>query len=192
MGLEIFILYTAYHYENQLQLSKDDKRRRDRRTKRVALRYYRNSSFYYLFQSGDDQSLLNCCAVDHWVFQSLLEVFEPVFHQYMVDESTGSIRKCILTREGVPKGGKRQVVDATCCLGLVLYWYRTRGSVARSTSMAFGLTSTPMYKWIKFGCQILLFVLQNHPSAKIVPPSKEDLQNYVDAIKYPILGEEKV
>ena len=39
-----------------------------------------------------------------------------------------------------------------------------------------------------------MFVLQNHPLAKIVPPSKEDLQNYVDAIalKYPILGEEKV
>lgn len=151
MGLEIFLLYAAFQYENNHhELSIDDKRRRDRRTKRVALRYYWNSSFYYLFQSGDDQLLLNCCAVDHRVFRSLLEVFEPVFHQYMVDETTGSIRKCILTREGVPKGRKRQV-DATCCLGLVLYWYRTRGSVARATAMAFGLTSTSMYKWLKFG-----------------------------------------
>ena len=111
----------------------------------------------------------------------------------MVDETTGSIRKCILTRTGVPKGRKRQV-DATCCLGLVLYWYRTRGSVARATAMAFGLTSTPMYKWLKFGRKILLFVLQNHPLAKIQPPSRDELQNYVDAIsaKYPVLGEEKV
>ena len=193
MGLEIFFLYTAYHHENQLQLSKDDKRRRDRRTKRVALRYYRNSSFYYLFQSGDDQSLLNCCAVDHRVFRSLLEVFQPVFHQYMFDQTTGSIRKCILTRDGVRKGRKRQV-DATCCLGLVLYWYRTRGSVARATAMAFGLTSTPMYKWLKFGRRILLFVLRNHPSAKIQTPSEQELEEYVSAIgaKYPVLGEEKV
>ncbi len=51
-----------------------------------------------------------------------------------------------------------------------------------------------MYKWLKFGRRILLFVLQNHPLAKIHPPSGVELQNYVDAIaaKYPVLGEEKV
>ena len=197
MGFEIFFLYAGFLYENNQPshqlLSKDEKRRRDRRTKRVALRYYTNSSFYYLFHSGDDQSLLNCCAVDHRVFRSLLDVFQPIFHQYMVDEKTGCIRKRTFTREGLPKGRRRQV-DATCCLGLVLYWYRTRGSVARSTSMAFGLTATPMYKWIKFGRRILLFVLHNHPSAKIRPPSQEELDSYVSAIgaKYPVLEEEKV
>ena len=111
----------------------------------------------------------------------------------MVDEQTGRICKRTFTSEGIPKGRKRHV-DATCCLGLVIYWYRTRGSVARTTAMAFGLTYTPMYKWIKFGCRILLFVLQNYPSAKIHPPSEDDLEKYVNAIadKYPILGEEKV
>ena len=51
-----------------------------------------------------------------------------------------------------------------------------------------------MYKWIKFGGRIFLFVLQNHPSAKINPPTEHDLQKYADAIaaKYPLLGEEKV
>ena len=102
MGLEIFVLYAAFQYENQHeQLSIDDKRRRDQRTKRVALRYYMNSSFYYLFRSGDDQSLLNCCAVDHRVFRSLLEVFEPVFDEHMVDEDTGCIRKLKLSRDGL-------------------------------------------------------------------------------------------
>mmetsp|Transcript_14810 Transcript_14810/g.33985 ORF Transcript_14810/g.33985 Transcript_14810/m.33985 type:complete len:300 (-) Transcript_14810:117-1016(-) len=111
----------------------------------------------------------------------------------MVDEETGLICKCTLTIEGLQKGRKRQV-DATCWLGLVLYWYQIRGSVARSTAMAFGLNSTPIYKWIKFGRRILLFVLQNHPFAKIRPPSEEDLKNYVSAIaaKHPILADEKV
>eukprot|EP00534_Pseudo-nitzschia_fraudulenta_P002957 CAMPEP_0201120184 /NCGR_PEP_ID=MMETSP0850-20130426/4264_1 /ASSEMBLY_ACC=CAM_ASM_000622 /TAXON_ID=183588 /ORGANISM="Pseudo-nitzschia fraudulenta, Strain WWA7" /LENGTH=76 /DNA_ID=CAMNT_0047386217 /DNA_START=761 /DNA_END=991 /DNA_ORIENTATION=- len=60
--------------------------------------------------------------------------------------------------------------------------------------MAFGLNSTPIYKWIKFGRRILLFVLQNHPFAKIRPPSEEDLKNYVSAIavKHPALADEKV
>ena len=196
MGLEIFVLYAAYHQHQtggHPQLSDNDKRRRDRRTKRIALRYYTNSPFYYLFHSGDDQSLLNCCAVDHRVFRSLLEVFEPVFDRYMVDQTTGCIRKRTFTREGLPKGRRRHV-DATCCLALVLYWYRTRGSVARATALAFGLTSTPLYKWIKFGRRILLFVLQNHPFAKIQPPSEHELENYIGAIaaKHPVLGEEKV
>ena len=135
----------------------------------------------------------NCCAVDHRVFRSLLDVFQPVFYQYMFDEKTGCVFKRTFTREGIAKGRKRYI-GATCCSGLVLYWSRTRGSVARSTAMAFGLTSTPMYKWIKFGQRILLFVLQNHPSAKINPPSEDDLQKYVNAIaaKYPVLGDKKV
>ena len=56
------------------------------------------------------------------------------------------------------------------------------------------MTSTPIYKWVKIGRQILLFALQNHPSAKINPLSKDDLQRYSNAIagKYPVLGEEKV
>ena len=44
MGFEIFFLYAGFLYENNQPphqlLSKDEKRRRDRRTKRVALRYY--------------------------------------------------------------------------------------------------------------------------------------------------------
>jgi hypothetical protein len=193
--LEILIIYYAYCNNNDKpQLSDEDRRRRDRRTPRIALKFYRQSSFHYLFQSRNDQALLNCCAVDHTVFQGLLELFEPVFDQHMVDEATGQIRKRLFTRDGIPRGRKR-VVDATCCLGLVLYWYRTRGSVARATSLAFGLTSTPMYKWIKFGRHVLLFVLQNNPLASIRPPSsQEELQKYIDAIgtKYPILQEEKV
>ena len=119
MGLEIFFLYTAYHNANQHELSEEQKRRRDRRTKRVALRYYKKSSFFYLFNSGDDQSLLNCCAVDHRVFHSLLEVFEPIFDEHMVNEHTGCIWKLKLSRDGIRKGRKRQV-DATCCLAMRL------------------------------------------------------------------------
>ena len=192
--LEILIFYFAGFNDNDRpQLSDEDKRRRDRRTPRIALHYYTKSSFHRLFESRNDQALLNCCAVDHTVFRSLLEIFEPVFDQHMVDQFTGRIRKRTFTRAGVPKGRKRHV-DATCVLGLVLYWYRTRGSVARATAMAFGLTSTPMYRWIKFGRRVLLFVLQDNPLASVHPPTEEELRSYTDAIgsKYPILQEEQV
>ena len=111
-------------------LSPEEKRRRDKRTPRIALNFYCNSSFVFLFDSGDEQALLNCCAVDHRVFRNLLDIFAPVFNRFTYDTKTGRIRKLNLTCTGKTKGRPRSI-DAKGCLGLVLFWYRTCGSVAR-------------------------------------------------------------
>ena len=60
--------------------------------------------------------------------------------------------------------------------------------------MAFGLTSTPKYKWLKFSRHVLLYVLKDDPLARVAPPSADELETYVAAIgnKYPILGDQKV
>ena len=193
MPANLLLFFPLFENKGHTLLSDEEKRRRDRRTPRIAIRYYRESSFYYLFKSGNDQALLNCCAVDHTAFRKLLEIFQPVYDRHTIDERTNRIRKRCFTRAGVPKGRKRHI-DATGCLGLVLYWFRTQGSVARATVMAFGLTATPTYKWLKFGRRILLFVLHKHPLAMVREPTKEELKEYCDAIatKYPILRREKV
>lgn len=196
MSLEI-VIYTCValladeNNNGRPQLTPEERRRRDRRTPRIALKRYQKSSFFYLYHSGDDQALLNCCAVDHEVFLSLLDLFEPVFNSYTLDKYN-QIRKVQFTRSGKPIGRKRDI-DATGALGLVLYWFRTRGSVARATSMAFGLTSTPMYRWLKFSRRILVYILHKHPLAKVSLPSEDELKTYVDAIgtKYPLLKAEK-
>ena len=71
------------------ELSLEDRRRRDRRTPRIALRKYSMSSFHYLYQSGNGQALLNCCAVDHRVFRELLDMFAPVFNSYRYVKGKG-------------------------------------------------------------------------------------------------------
>ena len=119
-------------------LTPEDKRRRDRRIPRIALRPCNESPFSYLLASGNDQALLNVTATDHKVFGDLVSVFEPYFNRYMMDDS-GNIRPVEITRAGKPKGRRREI-DAKGCLGLVLFWYRTRGSSARGLSMPFGLT----------------------------------------------------
>eukprot|EP00536_Pseudo-nitzschia_multiseries_P017121 jgi/Psemu1/49421/gm1.49421_g len=48
---------------------------KDRRTLRIALRQHHQSAFIYLFNSGKEQALLNCCGVDHKVFCDLLDLF---------------------------------------------------------------------------------------------------------------------
>lgn len=57
--------------------SPEERRRRDRRVPRPALPRYRDSAFKKLYESKNDQALLNACAVDHAVFEALLDFFEP-------------------------------------------------------------------------------------------------------------------
>ena len=87
--------------------------------------------------------------------------------------------------------GMKRDLTAEGCLGLVLMWYRTRGSCARSLAIHFGQTSTPMYKWLKFARRILLVCLINVPDARIAVPTLEEVRKYQEAIgaKYPLLGE---
>ena len=55
--------------------------------------------------------------------------------------------------------------------------------------MAFGLTSTPMYKWLKFGRRVLLCAIQKHPLVRLAKITEDEIRTYQEAIsrKYPIL-----
>ena len=87
--------------------------------------------------------------------------------------------------------GMKRDMTAEGCLGLILMWYRTRGSCARSLAMHFGQTSTPMYKWLKFGRRILLVCLMDDPDARVTVPTLADVRRYQKAIgdKYPLVGD---
>eukprot|EP00536_Pseudo-nitzschia_multiseries_P001301 jgi/Psemu1/3003/gm1.3003_g len=60
--------------------SSDKKCLKDRRAQRIALCQHHQSAFIYLFNPGNRQALLNCCAVDHKVFHNLLDLFQPISH----------------------------------------------------------------------------------------------------------------
>ena len=64
----------------------------------------------------------------------------------------------------------------------------------KSFRLAFGLTSTPMYKWLRFSRKTLLYALQHHPNARVVLPNGFDVSNYSAAIanKYPVLRQYRV
>ena len=49
-------------------------------------------------------------------------MFAPVFDTHTMDEETGRIKKLEFTKNGLPKGRKREM-DAVGCLGLILYWF---------------------------------------------------------------------
>jgi hypothetical protein len=126
-----------------------------------------DSAFKYLLDSGNDQSLSNVCGRDHASFWSLVEPFAPiVYDSPFPNESTGFIQLLAITSTGKRKGRPRHL-NAAGCLGLVLIWYHTRGSVSRSLCIMLGLTLTAMLRSLKFGKRVLLRILQRHPDARI-------------------------
>ena len=60
-------------------LSLEDRRRRDRRIPRQALRTWVYSPFRYLYLSGNNQALINATGHDHASFSKLLGLFRDWF-----------------------------------------------------------------------------------------------------------------
>ena len=96
--IETLCIYWAIKHRQRLknewdrkQKSNEERRRKDRRTPRIAIRRHADSPFVFLFESGDNQALLNCCGVDHKVFRDLLELFGPAFNRYSVNRTTNEI-----------------------------------------------------------------------------------------------------
>ena len=162
----------------QTNLTLSGRRRRDRRYPRISLRRYEESPFHYLYESKNDQALLNATGVDHEEFGKLLHKFKPLFDNHTIDEKQGT-----LVRKESKKGRKRSI-DAAGVLGLILMWYRTRGPSNRALPLVFGLTFTPMERWLRLG-KLCLFVALSDFAPK--GSSAEDIQKYMNAIgeRYP-------
>lgn len=140
----------------------------DKRVPCKSLKVYVESAFCFLYQSGNDQALLNCMGFDHRSFCDLLGIFHPFYLSYTPDNNTGKVRRKKVT-------GWTRSLTIEGCLALVLMWYRTRGTCTRSLALIFGLTAMSMYKWLKFGRKVLLASLQYREEAKVCLPTEEEV-----------------
>ena len=155
--------------------------RRDRRIPRRGVQPYKRCPFEYLLKSKNDQSLLNATGHDHASFAKLLALFKPYYDYYTIDALTKQIRPKVLHDDGTPRGRMRDM-KARGALGLVLMWYRTKGSCTRSLALMFGQTSTPMYRWLKFSRKVLLHVLSRNEDAIVRLPTNEEVSFFKEVI----------
>jgi hypothetical protein len=143
---------------------------------------YKWSPVKYLHDSKNNQGLLNLIGLDHVSLKELLELYKPYYKLYTWDDKKKSVRKLMLDRNGNPCKGRPRLMDVVGSLGLVFAWYRTRGACTQTLSMAFGLTCTPMYNWLKFGRRVLLACLLKHDTARVTAPTANEIEAYKEAI----------
>ena len=109
-------------------------------------------------------------------FHYLLVQFAPVYDLYspFVDEDGYIVKK-------IKNMGRPHTIRPEDCLGLLLAWTRTRGSLM-VLQLIFGLTMSPLSKYLQFARRIIVKILKNKPLAKICLPSNEKIVEYQETI----------
>ena len=167
-------IHSRYAKRFYLSLNAEERRRRDRRIPRVALVEPGKSAWRRILVSGNDQSLITITGLDFSVFGELMERFEPMYSQYSVAPVDG---KYVKVKD---KSGRRRLMKGEDCLGLVLVWTRTRGSLTL-LQVVFGMSRTGIENYLRFG--ILIKLLSRDVNSKIGVPSRSRIEVYKEVIK---------
>jgi DDE superfamily endonuclease len=133
-----------------------------------------------VYHSRNDPAVITLTGFDFRSFEWLSSRFQLFFdsHSPFIDEN-GLIAPL---PEREKRQGRPRLISATDCLGLVLAWTRTRGSTM-VLQIIFGMTSTPVSMYLKFGRRILIKVLSKEPSAAIRIPDVDTIMKYQQVIQ---------
>ena len=159
-------------------LSSAELRRRDRRIRRCALVDSNRSPFQKLYHSKNDQSFITFTGLDYGTFEYLLSKIQPLYQRYSPYSVTGKI-VWVIKRVGKPV--QKISLDAPSCLGLVLGYTRTKGSLF-SLQMIFGATHSVLALFLRYSIKLLYKVLKEEPSARVEIPSVEEIRGYQDVV----------
>jgi hypothetical protein len=167
-------------------LENEERRMRERRIPRNSLVDPSDSPWLRVLNNGSEQAMITLTGFSHSSFHQLHSIFRPIFVSntpYSDDGTIQPIRPETMFRQGRPR-----MCTSHACLGLVLVYGRTTGSMFLLSSL-FGLTMSPLQTWLRFGRRILYYLLKKHPLARVKMPAKEKVHEYMSVIgsKYPHL-----
>jgi len=177
--------HSRYKKKFLKSLSEEECRLRSRKIPRASLLSLDLSPWRTLLDSAVDQSLITMTGFDGASFVSLLQKFAPLF-----DEYTPFNTSHILLKQDPSKGGCPRKVCPENCLGLVLVWTRTRGSLT-ALQLVFGMTCSNLCMYLRFGRRVIVEALKSDPLARIAIPSNEEIASYKEAVGaiYPLLSD---
>ena len=108
------------------------------------------SVFWQVYNSGQNEALIQLCGFHKLVFDKLANLFTPLYDKYT---PLGS--KIVKVNHA---NGRKRVLNVHSCLGLVLAWLRSRGP-SRTLCMMFGIGKSTFSVWLRYGKRILIYVL---------------------------------
>jgi hypothetical protein len=107
-------------------------------------------------------------------------LFEPWFnaHTPWVGQQDGTNYRGLDPNKST---GRKRLIDASTCVGLVLAWYRFRGGGFILQGW-FGLTGNHCSVWIRFGRRGLLLLLKDNEDARVAVPSDDTIKALKEAV----------
>ena len=165
-------------------LSIEERRRRYRKIPRCALISLALSPWRRLLASQNDPAYLTMMGFDCESFDRILEKFGPMFSGHTPFDESGMIVEFEYTR------GRKREVQPEDCLGLVLVWTRTRGSL-NVLQLVFGLTYSNLSVYLRFGIRLMVETFRKDPLARVAIPSREDIETFKVAFakRHPLLND---
>lgn len=117
-------------------------------------------------------------------FSRILEKFAPIFSTHTPFDKSGMIV------EFDPIRGRKREVQPEDCLGLVLVWTRTRGSM-NVLQLVFGLTYSNLSVYLRFGIRLIVEIFSDDPLARVAIPSNDEIESFKAAFaeRHPILND---
>jgi len=167
--------HSRYRKKFLTSLSEEECRLRSMKILRASLLTLAMSSWRNLLASEVDQALITMTGFDGVTFTSLLQKFAPRFDDYTPFNTSH-----ILLKQDPLKGGRPRKVRPEDCLGLVLVWTHTRGSLT-ALQLIFGMTCSNLCMYLRFGHRLIVEGLKSDSLAKIAIPSNEDISSYQEA-----------
>ncbi|KNE90844.1 hypothetical protein PSTG_15712 [Puccinia striiformis f. sp. tritici PST-78] len=123
-----------------------------------------DSAWAYLYSAQNDRAFITTMGVD-------VKTFDDLLSRFLVHWETGTLPRNDVNPNGDPQVGHRSL-DAAGCLGLVLHWISS--TLAGFTlQQIFAITPAVCSRYITIGLDYLLIVLDEHPMAKIIWPSRQ-------------------
>jgi len=139
--------------------SLEELRKRDWHIPRCAFVDARQSSFLRLYHSRNDHSFITFTGLDCSTFEYVLDKFCPLYHCYSPYSINGMF---VRLRNPNALKGRPRLLGPAACLGLVLGYMWTRGSLF-AMQMIFGASHSVLCLFLRFSIRLLFKVLKEEP-----------------------------
>ncbi len=146
---------------------------------RSCLQNQSESVWHKVYEARNDQGLITLTGIDCASFGSLCEIFAPVFDSYTPFIPSGT--SCF-EREKLKNKGRKRKICPEDCLGLVLAWTRTKGSLM-ALQLILGMTFTNLDDYLHFAKRIIVKVLRKDEQAHVRIPSSEKIEEYKEMVR---------